>query len=61
WYGAYGATCDHCANVDQGDERVTRGGSVLSTQASDLSSTARGHVAPSERSPAVGIRCARDE
>ncbi|HEX6765416.1 MAG TPA: SUMF1/EgtB/PvdO family nonheme iron enzyme [Polyangiaceae bacterium] len=61
WHAAYADPCENCANVEEGTERVTRGGSLLTTTPSDLSPRQRSPEAPDLRSPAIGIRCARDD
>jgi formylglycine-generating enzyme required for sulfatase activity len=61
WHAPYTDPCNNCAKVDDGSERVTRGGSFLSERDTDLGSRERAPETPTERFPSVGFRCARDE
>jgi sulfatase modifying factor 1 len=61
WHAPYTNPCENCANVESGTERMTRGGSLLTTLTSELSPRTRTPRAPDLRSPAIGIRCARDD
>lgn len=56
-HSAYPTTCDDCANTAQGP-RVYRGG-AWGQPASNLYSTLRLPKSPTERSAAVGFRCAQ--
>ena len=58
WDGAYSTTCDDCANLASGTERVFRGGSFIN-DTPFLRTGERFPFAPSFRGPNVGIRCAR--
>jgi formylglycine-generating enzyme required for sulfatase activity len=59
WHAPYVDPCDNCANVAGGSGRVTRGGSFLSEQGTDVRSRERAPGTPTERFPSIGFRCAR--
>ena len=61
WHAPYADPCSNCAKVDDGSERVTRGGSFLSERETDVRARERAPETPTERFPSVGFRCARDE
>ncbi|MBV9949715.1 MAG: SUMF1/EgtB/PvdO family nonheme iron enzyme [Myxococcales bacterium] len=54
----YPTPCDDCAAVTPGSFRVFRGGD-FSGIASNLPTSNRGSVAPTDRSARIGLRCAR--
>jgi formylglycine-generating enzyme len=58
YFAPYGTSCDHCANVIDGSERVARGGDLLSGRA-EIRTTARASYDPGERHFTRGFRCAR--
>lgn len=58
WYAAAGANCQDCANLSEGDQRVTRGGS-FSQIANALRAATRDSSRPSDRLSNLGFRCAR--
>ena len=59
YFAPYSASCDHCANIGDGGERVVRGGSVSSLDAAELRASARASMDPELRDFAHGFRCAR--
>jgi formylglycine-generating enzyme required for sulfatase activity len=61
WHAPYTEPCNNCAKVDDGFERVVRGGSFLSERGTDLRARTRAPEAPAERFSSIGFRCARDE
>jgi formylglycine-generating enzyme required for sulfatase activity len=59
WYAAGGNNCVDCANVSNGSQRSSRGGSWGNGQ-EDLRSAVRTSAPPSARSNLAGVRCARN-
>jgi formylglycine-generating enzyme required for sulfatase activity len=60
YFAPYGTSCDHCANVSYGTERVTRGGHFGSDD-EEIEATARSSFDPEARHPTRGFRCARHD
>ncbi|MEP7119520.1 MAG: SUMF1/EgtB/PvdO family nonheme iron enzyme [Byssovorax sp.] len=58
WYGAGGAACVNCADINGASSRVLRGGSWLN-EATRLRAAARIGDTPANRSENSGFRCAR--
>lgn len=61
WHAPYADPCNNCAKVNDGSQRVTRGGSFLSELDADLRARTRAPEDPAVRFPSMGFRCARDE
>ena len=60
WLSAYRNPCADCANLAAASERVIRGGS-FGLSAFFLRTTPRSPFAPMDRSPGIGVRCARPQ
>lgn len=60
WYAdPYVNPCVDCANTTPGVARVYRGGGVGTMGTVPLTASSRRSAAPTNRSPAIGVRCAR--